>query len=324
MSSISRGGICVELLPYSIEKNLNIEEKKQYYSNILKYCKQLRSRTSSGISFGQMAISNFYMKNFYNNMLHIEGTQNIPNCPSIILCNHSTAHDIFSMYIAMEKLGIPTSVMVATDCLNPFSKMVFSIADSVFLDRTNPLSSSSSVLRASTTLLEGKSLVIFGESTWNLHPTKAMQDIKKGCSMISAITGYPVIPSILEYIEKPNIFDQESEIYKKIILRFGNAHEIAVTDDLSLKTAEFQKEMEQMRQTIWSENKIERSNISMIDPKIYINHTYLKKFKVFGFTYNSEYEAKFLRNNNGNVIENEYYISENNEFVPGITYKKRK
>lgn len=46
---------------------------------------------------------------------------------------------------------------------------------------------------------------------------------------------------------------------------------------------------------------------------MYLNHLYLKKFKAFGFKYNSEWEAQFLLDK-----ENEYCMNENGEFVPGI------
>ncbi len=314
------------LLPYNIERQLSIKEKKKYYDNLRSYCKQLALGKSGNMSFGQKAISKLYMKAFYNNKLEVDGIQNIPkNMPAIIVCNHSTAHDIFSMYIAMEKLGLPNSVMVATDCLNQFSKTVFSIADSVFLDRRNKISSSNSILHASATVLSGKNLVVFGESTWNLHPVKVMQDIKKGSSMISAITKFPIIPTILEYIEVSNTVDSEQDIYKKIIVRFGKPYFIVETDDMPYMTMKVQSEMEQIRKTIWNENKIQRLNISSIDRMVYLNHTYLKKFGVFGFTYNSEYESKFLRSNDGSMtIENEYCLNDAGEFVPGITYKKKK
>ncbi len=315
----------MKILPYSVEKQLSTAEKIQYYNKLSQYCKELSLFMPSNISLGQQAISKIYMKDFYNSLLEIEGIENLPkNTPAIILCNHSTAHDIFSMYIAMAKLGLPTSVMVATDCLSPFSKAVFSSAKSVFLNRNDKISSSNSILQASATLLAGKYLVVFGESTWNLHPIKAMQDIKKGSSMISAITELPVIPAILEYIENPSIVENEKEIYKKIILRFGKKYEIMPTDDISLKTLEIQKQMEEMRKSIWIENNINRTDISFVNPMIYLNHTYFKKYGVFGFTYHSEYESQFLRSNAGDAIENEYCINANNEFVPGITYKKRK
>ena len=46
---------------------------------------------------------------------------------------------------------------------------------------------------------------------------------------------------------------------------------------------------------------------------------------MFGFEYNSDYESQFLRSNDGKlIIENEYCLNDNNEFVPGVNYKKRK
>lgn len=314
------------LLPYNVEKNLNLDEKKKYYYKIRNYCNQLSLFMNSNINFGQSAISKLYLKSFYDSKLQITGLQNIPkNSPVIITCNHSTAHDIFSMYIAMEKLGLSSSVMVATDCLNILSKTLFSLADSVFLDRRDKLSSSNSILQASATVLSGKNLVIFGESTWNLHPVKVMQDLKRGSSMISAITGVPVIPTILEYIENPILVDNEIEIYKKVILRFGQPYFIKETDDMSFMTMKIQNEMEKLRKIIWKENNISRQNILSVNKEIYLNHTYLKKFGVFGFEYNSAYESQFLRSNDGkSLIENEFCLNDANEFVPGITYRKRK
>lgn len=313
------------LLPYAIEKNLNLSQKKEYYNYLRKTCKQLSLYKKGNMNIGQKCMSQLYMTSFYNQLLNIDNIQNIPKgIPSIFVCNHSTAHDIFSMYIAMEKIGLKTSVMVATDCINPFSEFVFSLANSVFLNRNNKLSSSNSILEASATLMSGKNLVIFGESTWNLHPIKIMQDIKKGGAMISVITGLPVIPTILEYVETPNIADKEKNIYRKIVLRFGNPYYISENDDIIEKTLLIQKEMEEMRKNIWIENNIDRTILSDVNSNIYLNHTYLKKFGVFGFTYNSEYEAKFLRSNDGSsTIENEYFLNENNEFKPGVTYKKK-
>ncbi len=313
------------LMPYSIEKNLGLKEKKQYYNSLRNYCKYLSSLNESPnvMSIGQDLISTFYMKKFYNQLLEIDGINNLPNEPFILLCNHSTAHDIFSMYIALEKLGLPVSVMVATDCLNPLSRLVFRTAKSVLFNRNDKISSQNSVLEASAALFSYKNVAIFGEATWNLHPTKVMHDIKKGGSMIGAITGCPVIPTILEYVECPNMVEKENEIYQKIILRFGTAHYVSYEDDIVFQTCEIQKEMEKMRKQIWIENNICRDNFSYIDSKLYLNHTYLKKFGVFGFTYHSDYEAKFLRSNNGGAIENEYCLDEYSNFIPGVTYQKR-
>ena len=242
---------------------------------------------------------------------------------AIFLCNHSTAHDIFSMYNIMERLKRNTTVMVATDCLNPFSIATFKLADATFLDRNSKKSANNSIVLASSKVLNGKNLVIFGEATWNLHPFKLMHDIKKGGAMISAITSVPVVPTILEYIEVPRLCDKELDLYKKIVVRFGKPKSISSSDDIIAKTLEIQTEMEQMRKEIWQDNGVDRNSLSDIEPTIYINHTYQKKYKAFGFTYDSLKEEKFLRSNDNSRIENEYCLDENNLLVPGTTYKKK-
>lgn len=68
---------------------------------------------------------------------------------------------------------------------------------------------------------------------------------------------------------------------------------------------------------IWSEMGIKRDSLEDIDKDVYMNHTYLKKFKTFGYKYNSEHEYQYLLEKNG-ICENEYYINEQGDFVPGI------
>lgn len=311
------------VLPYGIEKSMSVEEKLAYYKRLRNDCKDLIS-PNKNMSLGQKAISKFYMPQFYDKKLEIENSESVfTNTPSIIVCNHSNAHDIFSMYIAMQKLGINTSVMVATDCLNPLSISIFSLSNATFLDRNDRVSSANSIIESSAKVLSGQTLIIFGESTWNLHPTKLMHDLKRGSAMISAITEAPVIPAILEYVEVDQPVKKESDIYKKIILRFGEPQITTAKDDMHSKTAQIQTEMKQIRENIWKQNGINRASLSEVDPEIYINHTYLKKFGCFGFSYDSQKEQKFIRSSDNLPVENEYALSENNELIPGITYKKQ-
>ena len=67
-------------------------------------------------------------------------------------------------------------------------------------------------------MLEGRDGVIFGESTWNLHPVLPMHNIKKGGTTISAITQAPIIPTIFEYVEQDGPVKSESALYKKCTL----------------------------------------------------------------------------------------------------------
>lgn len=315
----------INMIPYRYEKNLSINEKLEYYKKLRDYCYELSETKKQEMSKGQRLISRFYMNNFYKEKLQIIGEENIPlDKPIIFVCNHSNSHDIFSMYIALEKLGIATSVMVATDCLNIFSTMLFAKADATLLDRRDKISSNNSIFELASKIIAGKTGVIFGEATWNLHPIKPMHDIKLGASKIACLTDAVIIPTILEYIEIPELFDKESHLYDKVIVEFGVPQKITLNQDLSLQTLCLQKNMENMRRKIWTDNGVIRNNLYDIDINNYLNHTYLKKYGVFGFKYDSESEAKFLRSGNGEPTENEFFMNEDNQFIPGITLKKSK
>lgn len=314
-----------QILPYHVEASMSVDEKIDYYQQLRSYCETLSRNKQKRMSYGQQAISKFYNPKFYDNNVEILGMDNIPSSiPVLFICNHSNSHDIFSMYSILEKLGISSSVMVATDCLNPFSIAVFAAADSTFLDRNDKISANESIYELSSKIMAGKSGVIFGESTWNLHPIKPMQNLKIGGAKIAAITGAVVVPTVLEYIEKPYLCGNEMKMYDKIVLSFGKPIQIGIEDDLSYDTELIQKSMEEMRREIWKKNSIYRDCLDNIIPELYINHLYLKKFLAFGFKYDSLKESAFLRADASGVIENEYCLNEKNEFVPGITYQYRK
>ena len=95
-------------------------------------------------------------------------------------------------------------------------------------------------------------------------------------------------------------------------------------EDLITQTNRIKEEMENIRKSIWSSYNINRSSINEIDPNEYINHTYLKKFKALGFTYDSKKEQEFLLFLENELKENEYTIDDKGDFVPGITEKDSK
>lgn len=66
-------GICMKLLPYHIEKQLNHKEKIQCYNRLREYAKKQSLKKSATMSLGQEMMSKFYMFDFYHNLLHIEG-----------------------------------------------------------------------------------------------------------------------------------------------------------------------------------------------------------------------------------------------------------
>lgn len=312
-----------DILSYRDEKKLSSSDKKEYYKLLRDYCFEISKKNKGGISLGQKIISSLYMPSFYNSKLEIYGSKNIPSNENVVfVCNHSNSHDIFSLYSIFSKVDIRASVMVATDCLNPLSTTVFDIAGSTLFDRRSKEESKNSVLDMSSKILSGKSGAIFGEATWNLHPINPMHSIKVGAPRIALISDSVIVPMIMEYVENPSIYDKEIDLYNKIVIYFGKPIEINYEDSLEIQALKIQREMSRIRQEIWKNNGINRDSIDKIDPKLYVNHTYLKKFKAFGFQYDSEKESKFLYFPSGESVENEYHIDENGNFVPGITLKK--
>lgn len=298
--------------------NLSISEQKSYYNELRRQCLSLNNNQ---IEIGQDLIKRFYPY-IRKYEIEIQGEENIPSHTNVLfVANHSNSHDIFTAYELFSLLRRRGSVMVATDCLNPLTTQVFNISNATLLDRRNKFERNASVLHQSKKLIDGYDALIFGESTWNIHPILPMHNIKNGASKISLIAEVPIVPVIFEYIEINDMVKSDSQLYNKCIIRFGKPIMINYTDTLSSQSQNIRETMTTIREEIWAHYGITRKTIEDIDPILYVNHTYAKKFKALGFTYDSLQEQKNLLFLKGESCENEYTINENGEFVPGVTEK---
>ena len=303
--------------------NVNAEQfstQKEYYEYLRKLCLKIKNNQ---LKIGQNVIKTVYpfLRNY---KIEIEGEENIPRDSNVIfVVNHSTSHDIFTAYEFLSLLKRRGSVMVATDCLNKPVTEIFNISNATLLDRRNKEERKNAVLELSKKIIDGNDGVIFGEGTWNLHPILPMHIIQNGASKISSIAQVPIIPTIMEYIEVDNPVNSDAELFKKCIIRFGkpisNNYDISVVEQSNI----IREEMSLIRKQLWNNFEIKREKISEIDPLLYVNHTYAKKFKALGFTYDSFYEQNYLLFNS-NFKENEYTIDEEGNFQTGITEKNSK
>lgn len=305
-----------------MEKNINnkmsISKQKEIYEQLRKECLDIKNYQ---LHMGQGLIKNIYPL-IRKYQIDIQGEENIPKDSNVLfVANHSNSHDIFTAYEMFSFLERKGSVMVATDCLSPITTQVFNISNATLLDRRILKERKNSVLSLSNKILNGNDGLIFGESTWNLHPTLPMHNIRNGASKISLITQAPIIPTIIEYLEKDEMVSSDSQLFDKCIIRFGKPISINFTDSLSFQSNIIKNEMANIRNQIWKDYGVSKLKKD-IDPFMYINHTYVKKFKALGFTYNSEEEQKYLLFLNDEINENEYTINSNGQFVPGITDKK--
>ena len=133
------------------------------------------------------------------------------------------------------------------------------------------------------------------------------------------LTGIAII--LLAILIKIFVIDK---LYKKCIIRFGKPIIIDLNEPLSIQSQKIKEAMSETRKQIWKEYGISRLAMSDVDPTLYVNHTYAKKFKALGFTYDSQEEQKYLLFLEGEKPENEYTINPNGEFEAGITEKNTK
>lgn len=302
----------------NINDRMSISSQKEIYEQLRKECLDIKNYQ---LHMGQGLIKNIYPL-IRKYQIDIQGAENIPKDSNVLfVANHSNSHDIFTAYEMFSFLERKGSVMVATDCLSPITTQVFNISNATLLDRRILKERKNSVLSLSNKILNGNDGLIFGESTWNLHPTLLMHNIRNGASKISLITQAPIIPTIIEYLEKDEMVSSDSQLFDKCIIRFGKPISINFTDSLSFQSNIIKNEMANIRNQIWKDYGVSKLKKD-IDPFMYINHTYVKKFKALGFTYNSEEEQKYLLFLNDEINENEYTINSNGQFVPGITDKK--
>ena len=296
-------------LPGKEIENLSITERTAYFDRIREAC-----LNASGVGGGQKRAGNHllqkaitgiipHMRNF---SLEIKGEENVPKDTNVLfLCNHSNAHDFLTMQETFQRIECSITFLASNEGIGSAIKKIFTACGGVLIDRKDKLSIEKGVLSFCANILSGMSGVIFGESTWNLHPCKPMQRIKAGAAHIAAITGVPIVPTIFEYVEIPEVRTKEKDIYRKCLVQFSSSVNISEYESLLAQTDRLQMIMEQKRRSLWEELGIARNSLEDINRKIYLNHTWLKKFDAPGVAYDTCYEMKFLLPKEGETVENE-------------------
>lgn len=292
------------------------EERANYFQSLKNYCANSIKRKSFN-SFTRRIV--FFLGLIMRKYeLEIRGAENIPESDAtIFVCNHSNSHDFFTLTEVFTKLHIKVTPLAASDGLNCISKLLFRMGNITFLRRGDKESQKEGEYILCNKLLNGISVIIYAESTWNLHPINAMLPIKAGPVEIALITEKKIVPTIFEYIEVEHECRKESKLYRKCVVCFGEPITVSVEEGIYKQTDDIQKKMEEMRRSLWDEFGIKRKELSDIDKNVYLNHLHLKKNKAIGFRYVSEHESLFIRRVNGKY-ENEYYLNEEGLFVPRI------
>lgn len=291
---------------------MSVRERAEYYHLLREYCERYKKKPFNLFTRKIIYIVGLMMRKY---KLEIRSIENIPKGDSaIFVCNHSNSHDMFTVTEVFSKLGLKVSPFAASDDLNVISRVVFDMMNATLIDRLNSDSKKDGEYRMCNGLINGISALIFAESTWNLHPINAMLPLKAGAVETALITGKKIIPTIFEYVEVNHECRKESELYSKCVVSFGEPITVNYSDSIFKQADVIQGKMEEMRHLIWEEFGVKKA-IDDIDRDLYMNHLFLKKKSMAGYSYDSKYEASFIRRVNG-VCENEFYIDEESRFVP--------
>ena len=309
-------------LPLHEVERLSENEKEEYYSLLQKYCTKLGMKYGQQITPTQRAIARFgkILRAF---PLEIVGAENMPKGACLVISNHSNTHDSIVLGEVLATVNKPSTYMIGVEGMSPVELALFMSARATMINRTDKESATRGLYDLTGKLLHGDTCVIFGEGTWNLHPYKPMQNIRIGGVKAAAIAGVPIVPVILEYVEVPGLCSKEKELYSKCIAKIGKPICIDRQKSLIKQNDSLQVIMENMRMGIWKENGSYRDSIEDIIPKVYVNHTWLKKFGTPLFAFDTQRERGFLFVKHGEALEYEWCIDRHGRFAPGIISKKR-
>ena len=121
----------------------------------------------------------------------VEGVENIPNTPCIVVSNHQGQWESFFL----QTLFIPsTSIIKKELLLIPVFGWALRCMKPITLNRLNRVSSLKKVIKKGVIKLKnGFSIILFPEGT-RISPEKGIQPFARSCGLLSVKSGFPVLP----------------------------------------------------------------------------------------------------------------------------------
>jgi 1-acyl-sn-glycerol-3-phosphate acyltransferase len=121
----------------------------------------------------------------------VEGVENIPNTPCIVVSNHQGQWESFFL----QTLFIPSTSIIKQELLYiPLFGWALSCMKPITLNRLNKVSSLKKVIKKGVMKLkDGFSIILFPEGT-RISPDKGIQPFAGSCGLLSVKSGLPVLP----------------------------------------------------------------------------------------------------------------------------------
>jgi 1-acyl-sn-glycerol-3-phosphate acyltransferase len=121
----------------------------------------------------------------------VEGVENIPNTPCIVVSNHQGQWESFFL----QTLFIPSTSIIKQELLYiPLFGWALRCMKPITLNRLNKVSSLKKVIKNGVMKLkDGFSIILFPEGT-RISPDKGIQPFAGSCGLLSVKSGLPVLP----------------------------------------------------------------------------------------------------------------------------------
>lgn len=121
----------------------------------------------------------------------VEGIENIPSTPCIVVSNHQGQWESFFL----QTLFIPsTSIIKKELLLIPLFGWALRCMKPITLNRLNRVNSLKKVIKKGVIKLKnGFSIILFPEGT-RISPEKGIQPFARSCGLLSVKSGFPVLP----------------------------------------------------------------------------------------------------------------------------------
>lgn len=121
----------------------------------------------------------------------VEGKENIPKSPCIIVSNHQGQWESFYL----QTLFIPSTSIIKNELLHiPFFGWALRCMKPITINRTNKFSSLKKVIEEGILKLKnGFSVILFPEGT-RISPEKGIQPFANSCGVLAVKSGNPILP----------------------------------------------------------------------------------------------------------------------------------
>ena len=285
----------MRILSFAEEQQLSYCDKIKYYKELREYLcltspkyndMQIGKRRKLNESIIQSALERYQKYN-----IRTDGLENIPDGPVIYACNHQSFNDIINIIGATKK----HAVILNNKHVNILLKIALEINGVVFIVRDDEKSNFDAKNEMMRLLLNGISLFVFPEATWNMTPSKPLLPMKWGIIDMAMKTRVPIIPVVQEYMYDENIVDGKEHI-TEVRIKYGSPIYVSHEDSHAEKLEEYKESMSTLLWSLWSEKGLfYRENINNRH-YVSICNAKVRKIESTGNKYEDEENCIFLPN----------------------------